>query len=167
MVETTEGPWTNKEICGNLLAIIISMGLATFMLLLKSWLFLIGYWLIWAIMIIVGRALVCRHCNFLGKKCPTWCMGLIGSKLYKRSDKKDFTEIKIWKFWFDVALIAFAMLFPFIIYVYYIISEGLLLLDILLAIIYLIVGIITMLIHTMGCKKCTVNGCPLRPKSHL
>ena len=46
MTETSEAPWTKKEICGNLIAIIISMGLATFMLLLKSWLFLIGYWLI-------------------------------------------------------------------------------------------------------------------------
>ncbi len=166
MTETNEAPWTKKEICGNLIAIIISMSLATFMLVLKSWLFLIGYWLIWVVLIIVGRALVCKHCDFLGKPCPTWCMGIIGSKLYKRSDKKDFTEIKIWRFWLDVVFIAFAMLFPLIVYIYYFISEGLLLLDVILAIIYLIVGILTLLIHTMGCKKCIVKGCPLRPKSH-
>jgi hypothetical protein len=162
MNETNEAPWTRKEICGNLIAISLSIGLATFILLLKSWLFVIGYWLIWVVIIVVGRALVCKHCDYLGKACPTWCMGIIGSKLYKRSDKKDFTEIKIWRFWLDVAFITFAMLFPLIVYIYYIISEGILLLDITLAIIYLIVGIITLVIHTMGCKKCTVKGCPLR-----
>ncbi len=166
MTETKKTPWTTGEICGNLIAIIISMGFATFILLLKSWFLVIGYWVLWAIVIFVGRALVCRHCDFLGKPCPTWCMGLIGSKLYKRSDKKDFTEIKIWRFWLDVIFIAFALLFPLTVYIYYFISEGIVLLDVILAIIYFIVGITTFLIHTLGCRKCTVNGCPLRPKTH-
>jgi len=167
MTETRNSPWTKKEIRGNMIAILISMSLATFILLLKSLLFLLFYWLIWAIIIVVGRAFVCRHCDFLGKPCPTWCMGIIGSKLYTRSNKKDFTEIKIWKFWFDVGCIALVLLFPLFVYIYYFFSEGLSVLDWMLVSIYFIAGIITFLYHTMGCKKCTVKGCPLGPKSHL
>lgn len=166
MTETRESPWSKKEICGNLIAIIISMSIATFILFLKSWLFIVLYWLIWVLIIIVGRTLVCRHCDFLGKPCPTWCMGLIGSKLYKRSNKKDFTEIKIWKFWLDVVFIALVLLFPLIVDIYYLFSEGLSLFDWMCVVIYFIVGMITFLVHTMGCKKCTVKGCPLGPKSH-
>ncbi|TFG28361.1 MAG: hypothetical protein EU532_05465 [Promethearchaeota archaeon] len=136
------------------------------MLLLKSWMFLIVYGLIWLFIIFVGRALVCRHCDFLGKKCVTWCMGIIGSKIYKLSDKKDFTEIKIWKFWLDVVFIAIALLFPIFIYFYYFFRVGLTLVDWILVVIYFIVGLLTFLIHNIGCKKFIVKGCPFRPKSH-
>ncbi|TFG09696.1 MAG: hypothetical protein EU535_08855 [Promethearchaeota archaeon] len=166
MTKRKDTPWTKKEICGNVIAIIISIGLATFILLIKSLFFLLFYWSIWLIIIVVGRALVCKHCDFLGEKCVTWCMGIIGSKLYKRSNKKDFTEIKIWKFWFDVGCITIALLFPLFVYIYYFFSEGLSVLDWMLIAIYLIAGIITFLYHTMCCKKCTVRGCPLGPKSN-
>lgn len=67
--------------------------------------------------------------------------------LYKRSDKKDFTEIKKWGFFLDVSLIALAMVFP------------------IFVIVYFIIGISTFKIHSNGCKKCTVVGCPLGGKS--
>jgi len=141
------------------------MSLATFMLLLKSWLFVIGYWLIWVILIVVGRALICKHCDFLGEKCVSWCMGILGGMLYKRSDKKDFTEIKKWGFFLDVSLIALAMVFPIIVYGYFFFSEGLSIIDWIFVIVYFIIGISTFKIHSNGCNKCTVVGCPLGGKS--
>ncbi len=85
-------PWSKKELMANVYAIIVLMITATIMLFLKSWVLGIVYWIIWLFYIVVGRGVTCRHCDFLGKPCPTWMMGVIGGKLYKRSDKKHFRE---------------------------------------------------------------------------
>ena len=160
-----DSPWTNKEIISNLVAIIILISLATFMIFIKSWLLLPIYWLFWILCIIIGRYFTCRHCDFLGKPCSTWCMGILGGMLYKRSDKKDFTEIKKWGFFLDVSLIALAMVFPIIVYGYFFFSEGLSIIDWIFVIVYFIIGISTFKIHSNGYKKCTVVGCPLGGKS--
>ncbi len=164
MTEIKESPWTKKDIRINLIAVIILMILANYLILLKSWTLIFIYWFNWIIVIIVGRYLACRHCDFLGEKCPSWCMGVIGGLLYKRSEKKDFTETKKWKFFLDVFLIAFAIIFPLIVYLFYFLIEGLLLFEWILVIIYLMMAIIVFLIHSRSCKKCTVKGCPIGPK---
>jgi hypothetical protein len=166
MSEIKESPWTKEEIYINLITIIISMILASYMMILKSWILILIYWFNWVVVFIVGRYLVCRHCNFLGEKCPSWCLGIIGSLLYKRSDKKDFTETKKCKFFLDVFLIAFAIIFPLIVYIFYFLIEGLILFEWILVIIYFLVGIGVFFIHSRSCTKCTVKGCPIGPKSN-
>ncbi|MFX0073700.1 MAG: hypothetical protein ACFFAO_21690 [Candidatus Hermodarchaeota archaeon] len=163
MVANKHSVWTKTEIWLSLVMLIVSMCLATYMLFIKSWVFLVIYWLLWIIVFILGRYLVCRHCNLLGHPCPTWCFGIIGGLLYKRSEKKDFTEIKKSQFFLDVLLIALALIFPIIIYLYYIIVVNLILLDLFLLIVYFIIGIAAFLYHTKCCRKCTIKGCPLGP----
>ena len=136
------------------------MSFATIIILMKNWLFLHIYWFIWIIDFVVGRYITCRHCEFLGKPCPTWCMGIIGSKLYKRS------EIGLWKFFvFDVLLIFLAIIFRYIVYVYSFIIEGRVLIDWIFLIIYSIIVIITLKMHSTSCKKCPMEGCPLKKTS--
>jgi hypothetical protein len=166
MSEIIVFPWNKNEIILNLLVFVITIILATYMLLLQSWILLIIYWTIWLLFIFLGRFMICRHCDYLGKSCPTLCMGIIAGKLYKRSSKKNFTEIKMWTFYLDVSFLVLAMIFPLIIYVYLFFREGLMLIEWFLVSIYFICGILALLLHSKSCKKCTVEGCPLRGKNH-
>ncbi|TFG05108.1 MAG: hypothetical protein EU539_09765 [Promethearchaeota archaeon] len=166
MAENKYSSWTKNEIWLSLGLLLISMGLASFMLIRKNWIFFFIYWLLWFIVIILGRYLVCRHCNFLGKPCPTWCFGIIGGFLYKRSNKKDFTEIRKSQFFLDVFLIAMALIFPILVYLYLFLTEGLLIFDLFLAIIYFVIGLVVFLFHSKCCTKCPIKGCPLGPKQH-
>jgi hypothetical protein len=142
---------------------IFLMIFAKIIISMKNWLFLPLYWFIWIIDFVVGRYVTCRHCEFLGQPCPTWCMGIIGGKLYKRSNKKSFTEIGLWKFFvFDVLFIFLAIIFPYIVYVYSFIIKGSVLIDWMLLIIYSIIVIVTLKMHSSSCKKCPIEGCPLK-----
>jgi len=156
-------PWTKKEVYVNFIALLTTIAIGTILLLLKSWLFLIFFWILWILYAVVGRYVTCRHCDFLGKACPSWFMGIIGGKLYKRSDKKCFPEVGLWKmFVFDVSFLALATLLPIIVYIFSFFSVGLLISDWILFFIYGAVGLLTLGLHSkLGCSKCPINGCPL------
>jgi len=166
MNETADLPWTKKDIWLNLIAIIVLMGLATYMIFVKSWVLLIIYWLIWILYFTVGRYVTCHHCDFLGKACCSWCMGKIGGKLYKRSEKKNFVENGMWKvFVFALSFLFIAELLPIILYLYELFTNGLNLLDWLLLIIYFIIFIVMNAIHlTFGCNRCPTADCPFNRK---
>jgi len=156
-------PWTKKDVYINFFALITTMVIGTLVLALKSWLFLLIFWILWVLYAVVGRYVTCRHCDYLGKACPSWFMGIIGGKLYKRSDKKCFPEVGLWKMIvFDVSFLASATLLPIILYTVLLFSEGLLAIDWVLLIVYTIIGLITLTLHSaLGCKKCPITGCPM------
>ena len=78
-------PWSKKEIYANLIAIFTLMIYGSILLLLKNWWGLVLFWIFWILYLIVGRYVTCRHCDYLGKPCCSWCVGVVGEKLYKRS----------------------------------------------------------------------------------
>ena len=163
MNETVSLPWTKKDIWLNLIAVLILMGLATYMILVKSWILMIIYWLVWVLYFTVGRYVTCRHCDFLGKACCSWCLGIIGGKLYKRSDKKNFAENGMWKvFLFALSFLFTVMLFPIVYYFYILFTDSLSVVDWALLIIYFIMVLIMNAIHMFfGCKKCPIVECLL------
>ena len=155
-------PWTEEEIRHNVLAVVSLMILASILLVIQSWLFLPFYWLFWVLYFTVGRYFTCRHCDFLGKPCPSWCMGIIGGWLYKRTDKKDFLENGPWKaLFFDVAFLALANIYPYLVYGWILFQSGLNWLDWILLAIYSVLGFLTLYVHSRGCRKCPVEACPL------
>lgn len=155
-------PWSKKEVYVNLIAMITLMSFGSFILIIKSWIFLAIFWIFWILYFTVGRYVTCRHCDYLGKACCSWCVGIIGGKLFKRSKKKSFPEAGIWKMLlFDVSFLALATLTPYFTYTIFFLNEGLLLIDWIYLGIYSILGIITLATHSKGCKKCPIDGCPL------
>ena len=156
-------PWTKKDVYINFIALITTLVMGTITLALKSWLFLLIFWLLWALYAVVGRYVTCRHCEYYGKACPSWLMGLIGAKLYKRSDKKCFIEGGLWKMIvFDVSFMTIAILLPIILYISLLFSEGLLALDWIILIVYTISGLMTLMLHSaLGCRKCPIKECPM------
>lgn len=155
-------PWSKREIWTILFVFVVSMVLATYMLLVKSWVYVAAYWAIWMLFFFLGRFMICRHCDYLTRPCPTLCMGILAGKLFARSNKKDFTEIRTWTFYLDVAFIVAAMIFPLIVYGYFIFREGLTRTEWFLIAVYVVVGITAQVIHSRSCKKCAAGGCPLR-----
>ena len=156
--------WTETNIKFNLYAILVLIVYTSFILLIKNWIFLIIYIIFWLIYIIIGRYVTCRHCDYLGKPCPSWNMGLIAAKIYTRSDKKNFAEAGIWKlFILDIVPLMLAHILPIFIYFFpFFISLGLNILDWILISLYMILLGITLYIHqTKGCSKCNIEGCPL------
>ncbi len=157
-----KSPWSKKEICINVVFMAALILFGSILLFLKNIWLLLAYWGLWGVVIIVGRGLACRHCDLLGKACPTWGFGIIGGLLYSRSDKKDFTEIRIWKFYLDVVFIAIAMLFPVFVYLSFLFIGQNFIFNLMGALIYLILGLLTFIVHSYSCKKCPIPGCPLR-----
>ena len=164
---TEESPWTTFDIAINLVILGITLGIAIFMLVLKAaWLYL-GIWIAMVLLyIFLGRYVTCRHCDYLGKPCPSWCMGIIGGLLYKRSEKKNFCEDGILNlFLFDVLFLIIAMLLPIIVYVIQLMTIGLLTLDWFLFSIYIILVLVTLGTHSLtGCRKCPIEDCPMASK---
>ncbi|TFF89628.1 MAG: hypothetical protein EU548_07155 [Promethearchaeota archaeon] len=162
MTLANDHPWSKKEILANFVSILILMIYATIILLLKSWFSLLLYWAFWGLYFTVGRYVTCRHCDFLGRACCSWCVGIIGDKLYKRSNAKSFPEVGLWKMLlFDVSFLLLANIHPIIIYGISFLLNGIILIDLILLSIYALLGIITLSIHDQGCKKCPIKGCPL------
>jgi len=159
----SELPWSKRLIQVNLIALIIAMVFSTYMLLIKSWIFVIIYWIAWGLYFTVGRYVSCRHCEFYGKPCTSWCMGLIGGKLYKRSEKKHIFEDKgmLKMMFFDVSFFVIAALLPVIVYIYYFFISGLSLIDLILLTIYGLIAIVVFLLHQIGCNKCPLKQCPM------
>ncbi len=160
-------PWTKRDITLNLIALISLVTFASFILIIKNWIFLLIYGLFWVIYIFVGRYVTCRHCDYLGKPCPSWNMGLIASKLYTRSDKKNFAEAGLWKlFVLDILPLMLADLYPIIIYFAPIFTPiGLTVVDWYILGFYITILLITLYIHqTKGCNKCNIKSCPLSKK---
>lgn len=133
----------------------------TIILLLKSWIFVPIYWFFWILYFGIGRYVTCRHCDFLGKTCPSWCMGIIGGKLFERSNKKDFCENGPWNLIVDVSFLVAANLVPYIMYAYYLYTFTLTNIDWILIVIYSALGFLTFLVHSRACKKCPISACPL------
>jgi len=156
-----DSPWSKNVIILNLVAIICLMSLATYMILVKSWIFLLIYWVNWILFFTVGRYFSCRHCDFHGKACPSWCMGIIGGKLYKRSNKKNFCEDGglLKAILFDITFLMLGIFFPYLIYMYYSLTDVLTLVDWVLLGIYSLLVVFTLGIHHKGCKKCPNDEC--------
>ena len=91
-------------------------------------------------------------------------MGIIGAKLYKRSEKANFLEggglLKL--ILLDVSFLVFACLTPIILYVYLLVVVRFNLIDLMLLIIYSVMLIITLQVHEkLGCNKCPIHACPM------
>lgn len=160
----SESPWTKNKIRANLIAIFILVILAIIMIIIKIWLMLVLYCVFWILFITVGRYVSCRHCDFLGKPCPSWGMGIIGAKFFQRSEKKNiFERGGLWKMLlFDISFLALANLMPIYLYIYLLFIQGLTIIDWGLLIFYSLMVVITLAIHqTTGCNKCPTEPCPL------
>ncbi|MHA1263669.1 MAG: hypothetical protein ACTSRS_00385 [Candidatus Helarchaeota archaeon] len=164
-----ESPWTTKDITLNLGVLISLVILASVMLILKAfWLFLALFWIDFILgFMIIGRYVTCRHCDYLGKPCPSWCMGIIGKWLgFQRSAKKNFCEDGgiLFAVLFDISFLIIAMGLPIIAYSIEAFVKGLGIVDYLLLILYIGLVFATLGIHSLtGCRKCDID-CPLRGK---
>ena len=162
---TEESPWTAFDIRSNLIMVLILIGFSIVILAMKFlWVFLGLYVLCWGLYIIVGRYVTCRHCDFLGKPCPSWCMGILGGKLYKRSNKRNFCVEGgfIYAVLFDISFLIIAVFIPIIAYITELFTVGLLALDYVFLAIYLILALLTVIMHSLtGCKKCQISECPM------
>ena len=156
-------PWSKNLIRANLITLVVAMIFGTYILILISWISLIIYWVFWLVFFTLGRYVSCRHCDFLGKPCPSWCMGIIGGKLFKRSQKEHIFEDKgmLKMAFFDIAPFAVAALLPIIFYIFNRFSVGLSFFDWILLIIYGIIVVVAFTLHQMGCNKCPIGQCPL------
>ena len=158
-----ESPWTTFDNAINLVLMIVLLVYATFMLVIKaSWLFLALFWVMILLYMTVGRYTTCRHCDFLGKACPSWCMGIIGAKLYKRSEKENFCKDGfLIPFLTDVLFLFIGFACPIIAYF----IAGLLLFDWMILIIYIVLLVATLGVHWLaGCRKCPIKDCPMAGK---
>jgi len=168
MSMTEESPWNTFDITINLVILFIAIGLSTAMLVLKAlWIYLGIYYLCWGLYIIVGRYVTCRHCDFLGKPCPSWFMGMIAGKLYKRSDKPNFCADGGFRnaLLFDISFLLIAVLIPLIAYIIEALTGTLLALEWTLFAIYLIIALLMLIIHSLtGCRKCPIADCPMSRK---
>ncbi len=162
-----ESPWSSIDVAVNLIILGAVIGFSLFILITKmAWVFL-GIWVTMLLLyIFVGRYVTCRHCDFLGKPCPSWCMGIIGGFLYKRSEKKNFCEDGILNLvLFDISFLIVAMLIPIIVYVIQLVSFGLLLVDWTIFSIYIVLVLVALGTHSIkGCRKCPIEDCPLASK---
>jgi len=162
---TKGSPWTSFDIRINLIIVLILIGFSIVILAVKFlWVFLGLYILCWGLYIVVGRYVTCRHCDFLGKPCPSWCMGILGGKLYKRSNKRNFCVEGgfIPAVLFDISFLIIAVFIPIIAYIVQLLTVGLLALDYVLLTVYLILALLTLIMHSLtGCKKCPIADCPM------
>ncbi|MHA1356846.1 MAG: hypothetical protein ACTSRC_01920 [Candidatus Helarchaeota archaeon] len=158
-------PWTKFDIRINLVLMISFLVYSTIILILKTaWLFLIIFWVMFALYMTLGRYTTCRHCDYLGKACPSWCMGIIGAKLYTRSEKENFCkEGFLIPFLTDLLFLIIAFACPIIAYL--LIWEFLLVIDWILLILYVGLLFVVLGVHSLtGCKKCPIEECPLNGK---
>jgi len=160
-------PWSKKSINANLISIISLITIGTVIILYRAinWmLYLPLYFLFWILFFLIGSFFACRHCDFLGKPCPTWYRGVIAGKLFKRSDKKTFMENPKWQFIFlNWSFFGIAMFAPYLVFLIALVDpvKNLNFIDDILFFLYLAVDLITIYLHSKGCKKCTINDCPL------
>ena len=160
-------PWSKKSINANIVALISLIVIGTVIILYRAinWmLYLPLYFLFWALYFTVGGYFSCRHCDNLGKPCPSWNKGIIAGKLFKRSDKKSFMEIPRWQFiLLDGLFFIIAMFAPYSVFLIALMDpvKNLTIIDDILFFLYLAVDLITIYLHSKGCKKCTMYDCPL------
>ncbi|NVM52899.1 MAG: hypothetical protein HWN66_04290 [Candidatus Helarchaeota archaeon] len=165
---TEESPWTSFDVAINLILFVILIGFSIYILITKfAWIYLIIWVGALLLYMTCGRYVTCRHCDYLGKPCPSWCMGIIGAKLgFKRSEKKSFCEEGILNLvLFDISFLIIAMIIPIIVYVVQLVTIGLLIFDWVMLIIYIVLVITALVVHNVsGCRKCSIDCCPLSPK---
>ena len=162
-----ESPWSSWDVRLNFIAIVILWAFGTYILAIKCWIMLIVFWIFWALYFTIGRYMTCRHCDFLGKPCPSWNVGILAKMMgMKRSEKKNFYEEGNLKLiLFDVSFLLLAILVPYIKYVYDFFLYGVGTFDLVLLIIYSTIVVIVLLLHSqLGCKKCPLDGCLMNPK---
>lgn len=91
-------------------------------------------------------------------------MGILGGKLYKRSNKRNFCVEGgfIPAVLFDISFLIIAVFIPIIAYIVQLLTVGLLALDYVLLTVYLILALLTLIMHSLtGCKKCPIADCPM------
>jgi len=164
---TEESPWNSWDVRINFIAIVALWVFGTYMLAIKCWRPLLAFWVFWVLYFTIGRYMTCRHCDFLGRPCPSWNMGILAAKMgMKRSEKKNFYEDGNLKLiLLDVLFMLLAIFIPYIKYIYDFFTIGVFAFDVVLLIIYTaIVGMVLLLHLQLGCKKCPMEGCLMNPK---
>ena len=162
-----DSPWSKKSLNVSILVLILLIIVGTIIILTRTTyplIYLPLYYLAWIFYYTVGGYYTCRHCDFLGKPCPTWNKGIIAGKLFKRTDKKTFMEIARWQFiLFDVFPLILALFSPYIPFAIIFIDpiRKMTLIDNILLPLYFVLEITAIALHSMGCKKCTISECPL------
>jgi hypothetical protein len=162
-----DSPWSKKNLNINIIALISLITVGTIIIIWRSTypvIYLPLYFLAWIFYYTVGGYYTCRHCDFLGKPCPSWNKGVLAGKLYKRTDKKTFMEIPRWQFIllniFPLVLALFSPYIPFAI-IFLDPLRSMSLVDNILLPLYAALEIAVIALHSMGCRKCTISECPL------
>jgi len=162
-----DSPWSKKNLNLNIIALILLIAVGTIIILFRTtypFIYLPLYFLTWIFYFTVGGYFTCRHCDFLGKPCPSWNKGIVAGKLFKRSDKKNFMEIPKWQFiLFNVTFLVFGLFSPYIPFAIIFIDpiRRMTFIDNILLPLYFILEVTTIGLHSYGCRKCTISECPL------
>ena len=154
--------WNIFDIYANLIFLIINIIMGVFILINNSILYLILYIIFWVCYIIIGRYFTCRDCDFIGKLCPSWCMGIIAKFLYKRSERPHFDAKKAMLY--DVSFVLLVEFIPFIpLFINFIYNYSNY--NLLLLLFYTISVFSVLIVHSLfGCKKCPLEHCPMAKK---
>jgi hypothetical protein len=167
-----DSPWTKFDIVINLIILISLLAFSTVILILKAaWVYLGLFWVVFVVgYMLIGRYVTCRHCDHLGKPCPSWCMGIIGKFWgFKRSGKKNFCVDGGFRVavLLDISFLIIAAIIPVIVYIIEAVTFGLAAADYILLTIYLVLVLMTLGIHSVtGCKKCDITDCPMSGKKN-
>ena len=162
-----DSPWSKKSLIVNSVALISLIIVGTIIILWRSTypvIYLPLYYVAWVFYFTVGSYYTCRHCDFLGKPCPSWNKGIIAGVLFKRTDKKTFMEIPRWQFiLLDVLPLLLALFSPYIPFAIIFIDpiRRMTLIDNILLPVYFVLEIAVIALHSMGCRKCPISECPL------
>jgi len=162
-----DSPWSKKSLTINLIVLISLITVGTIIILFRStypFIYLPLYFFAWIFYYTVGGYYTCRHCDFLGKPCPSWNKGVIAGKLFKRTDKKNFMELPRWQFiLFDIVPLLLALFSPYLPFAIIFIDpvRRMTLIDNILLPLYAVLEITAIALHSMGCRKCSISECPL------
>ncbi len=163
----TSSPWVKKSLNRNLISLILLITLGTIIISLRTTypiIYLPMYFICWVFYFTVGSYFTCRHCDFLGKPCPSWNKGIIAGKIFKRSDKKNFMEIPQWQmFIFAIGPLMIGLFSPYIPFIIIFIDpvRKMAFTDNILLPLYVVLELIVIWLHSRGCKNCPISECPL------
>ena len=152
MSESKTIPWRKGDVIPQLIIVLITVLYASILLYLLCWALLIIYFCLWVLFIVLNHRLVCRDCKYHGTFCGSFGLGILS--IFKPSGKEAFNHKKARN----------CMIFFLIVLIYPLILLFFLPPHWIWPLIYLILVIITFLLHKkLGCAKCDLTHCSSNP----
>jgi hypothetical protein len=133
---------------------------AGYVLLSKAPMLLLVYGAAWALILTVGRFVVCRHCLYYGENCATFAFGHV-ARIFPASSDRRFRARAAG---IDASAIVLVQLLPAAYWVWSLVSEqgALGRTEHLLMAAYLGLGVAAAVAHHLnGCRRCPIQECPL------